>query len=62
MTKNNRFTEMNILDFADGRSLTSWVEEPKTREEVDAEITNESLKALFGHYGYNNYPLAGRRD
>lgn len=62
MTKNNRFSEMDILDFAYGRNLKNWVEEPRTREEIDEEITNESLKALFGHYGYNNYSPIGKRD
>ena len=62
MTKSNRFSEMDILDFAYGRNLKSWVEKPRTREDIDEEITNESLKALFGYYGYNNYSPIGKRD
>ena len=61
MAKHRELGRIEFHDFIFGK-YDSWVKEPKTREEMDEELTSESLKALFGYYGYNNYPLAGRRD
>ncbi|MBI2044747.1 hypothetical protein HYT23_01680 [Candidatus Pacearchaeota archaeon] len=61
MVKSVELEISQVRNFVFGR-YNLWVKEPKTREEKDEELTNKSLKAIFGYYGYNNYPLAGRRD